>query len=180
MGISRTRISGQRTQSSAVVSFNSRSSSCSEFFRVETTDEHRWTPMSVASLCVHRCSSVVPCLGGMSVAMRERNRIRIPVLGSAVFALSFASSLSQMPPQNAKQESAIRARVAEVILDVVVTDKKGRQITDLDPSEFEILEDGVRQNIVSSRVVGTDEPPTESSKPAAPQQTARPATQVVP
>ena len=136
--------------------------------------------MSVASLCVHRCSSVVPCLGGMSVAMRERNRIRIPVLGSAVFALSFASSLSQTTPQNAKQESAIRARVAEVILDVVVTDKKGRQITDLNPSEFEILEDGVPQNIISSRVVGAAEAAAQNSKSPAPPQTARPATQAAP
>ena len=136
--------------------------------------------MSVTSLCVHRCSSVVPCLGGMSVAMRERNRIRIPVLGSAVFALSFASSLSQTTPQNAKQESAIRARVAEVILDVVVTDKKGRQITDLNPSEFEILEDGVPQNIISSRVVGAAEAAAQNSKSPAPPQATRPATQAAP
>src|SRR5262249_48364712 len=52
-----------------------------------------------------------------------------------------------------QQEDVIRVRSNEVRLDVVVKDKKGRPIRDLNPADFEILEDGVPQKIESFRFV---------------------------
>jgi VWFA-related protein len=55
------------------------------------------------------------------------------------------------PPQR-QDEPKIRIGTAEVTLDVVVRDKKGRPVKDLTASEFEIYEDGVRQHVESFRL----------------------------
>src|SRR6058998_2421487 len=112
--------------------------------------------------------------------MFAKSGIRMTFLGAALLPLSLASSPSQTTPKTVADESKIRARVAEVILDVVVTDKKGRQITDLNPSEFEILEDGVLQTIIASRVVGTAETAAPDSKLAASPQPPSSAAQAAP
>jgi hypothetical protein len=51
------------------------------------------------------------------------------------------------------QDEVIRFRSNEVRLDVVVKDKKGRQIRDLKLTDFEVFEDGVPQKIQSCRLV---------------------------
>jgi VWFA-related protein len=50
------------------------------------------------------------------------------------------------------QEPRIRIGTAEVTIDIVVRDKKGRPVKDLTASEFEVYEDGVRQQIESFRL----------------------------
>ncbi len=59
-----------------------------------------------------------------------------------------------------QQETKIRIGTAEVALDVIVRDKKGRPVKDLTSSDFEVYEDGVRQQLESFRLVvrepGTD------------------------
>lgn len=50
-------------------------------------------------------------------------------------------------------DEVIRVRSNEVRLDVVVKDKRGRQIRDLKVSDFEVFEDGVPQKIESFRFV---------------------------
>jgi VWFA-related protein len=70
--------------------------------------------------------------------------------------------------------STIRVTTTEVALDLIVRDKKGRQVKSLKPSEVEVYEDGVRQQIVSFRRVAGRE---ELRKEAAPQPTpAQPGT----
>ncbi|MCI0663025.1 MAG: VWA domain-containing protein [Acidobacteria bacterium] len=60
----------------------------------------------------------------------------------------------QTPAQGRQQdETRIRIKTAEVALDVVVRDKKGRPVKDLTGADFEIYEDGVRQTIDSFRLV---------------------------
>jgi len=61
-----------------------------------------------------------------------------------------------------QQEDVIRVRSNEVRLDVVVKDKKGRQIRDLKPEDFEVLEDGVPQKVESFRFVTREIAPRES------------------
>jgi VWFA-related protein len=56
------------------------------------------------------------------------------------------------PPQQRQGEPKIRIGTAEVTLDVVVRDKKGRPVIDLAAPEFEIYEDGVRQQVESFRL----------------------------
>lgn len=73
------------------------------------------------------------------------------------------------PEQRAEPEVVLGAR--EVMLDVVVRDKKGRPVKDLAASDFEVYEDGVQQQIVSFRLVSRgpsgEVTATESPTPAA-------------
>lgn len=66
-----------------------------------------------------------------------------------------------------QDDDVVRVRSNEVRLDVVVKDKKGRQIKDLKLSDFEVLEDGVPQKVESfrfvSREAGTATPETKDS-----------------
>src|SRR5438874_12457301 len=72
-----------------------------------------------------------------------------------VIILSFSSFdlvYGQTPtPQD--QVDVVKVRANEVRLDVVVKDKKGRPVKDLASSDFEIYEDGVRQQVQSFRFV---------------------------
>ena len=61
----------------------------------------------------------------------------------------------------------------EVALDLVVRDKKGRQVKNLKPGDVEIYEDGVRQQLLSFRMVSGREQesrqgPTRRSRRQAP------------
>ncbi|MFY9570134.1 MAG: VWA domain-containing protein [Blastocatellia bacterium] len=74
---------------------------------------------------------------------------------------------NQAPPVQEKQrpqgekastkekEDVVRISVTLVQIDAVVTDAKGRYVTDLRPQDFEILEDGRRQHITNFSYVNT-------------------------
>lgn len=59
----------------------------------------------------------------------------------------------QNPPP-AESGPTIRATATEVLLDLVVRDKRGRPVKNLKPGDVEIYEDGVRQQILSFRLAG--------------------------
>jgi VWFA-related protein len=59
--------------------------------------------------------------------------------------------MGQNPAQR-QDEPRIRIGTSEVTLDVVVRDKKGRPVKDLTAPEFEIYEDGVKQQVESFRL----------------------------
>ena len=61
-----------------------------------------------------------------------------------------------------QDDEVIRVRSNEVRLDVVVKDKKGRQIKDLKATDFEVLEDGVPQKVESFRFVAREPAPAAS------------------
>src|SRR5437773_10493143 len=66
----------------------------------------------------------------------------------------------RVPAQNAppaESGPAIRVTTTEVLLDLVVRDKRGRQVKNLKPDDVEIYEDGVRQRILSFRPVASHE-----------------------
>lgn len=78
---------------------------------------------------------------------------KIPCLSGLVGAALLAGfSLAQDP----KTEEPIRVRVDMVSLPVVVTDKIGKRIKDLTKDDFQVFENGIRQEI--SGFVATDEP----------------------
>ncbi len=80
------------------------------------------------------------------------------ILAFALTLSSYPAAAGQTPaPQQRQDETRIRIGTAEVTLDVVVRDKKGRIVKDLAASEFEVYEDGVRQQIESFRLA-TREP----------------------
>lgn len=91
------------------------------------------------------------------------------VVLAAALSLSFAYAQSQQPP--------VKTTTAGVLIDVSVVDNKGQSVLDLVPADFELSEDGKRQQLVSvtlvnggvAKPVGTPDPgPTRTGAPTAP------------
>src|ERR1044072_3928341 len=73
-------------------------------------------------------------------------------------------ALAQTPPaQDPQDDEVVRVESQEVKLDVVVKDKRGRPVKDLKPTDFEVYEDGVRQQIQSFRFVTRETAPGSGS-----------------
>ncbi len=70
-------------------------------------------------------------------------------------------------PLLAQQEPVIRITVNLVQIDAVVTDSKGRHITNLTADDFEILQDGKPQKIAGFNYVALSTPGTVLPKPVA-------------
>jgi len=77
--------------------------------------------------------------------MREFRSIRIPLVAGLVCALLLQSRAQQAPAPNA----VIRIDVNLVQVDAVVTDARGKPVTDLKVEDFELLQDGQPQKITS-------------------------------
>src|SRR5437870_8408746 len=69
---------------------------------------------------------------------------------------------TQKPNPPGQEVEKLVVGTNEVLLDAVVRDKKGRAVKDLQSSDFEIYEDGVRQDVKSFRFV-REEPGSASS-----------------
>ena len=67
----------------------------------------------------------------------------------------------------------IKLSVNEVRLDVVVLDRNGNPVTDLTAKDFEILQNGNRQNILSSVYIDNQSGVTTKAKPVAARKDAR-------
>src|SRR5512132_125383 len=63
------------------------------------------------------------------------------------------------------QSQPLGSGVTAVLVDVVVRDSKGNPVTNLQKEDFEVLEDGVRQEI--GEIVAIDRAPTASPRGAA-------------
>jgi VWFA-related protein len=96
-----------------------------------------------------------------------------PLLRLAVLFVWLPScGLAQTTTQPAPSPlSTLGVKTSEVLLDVLVHDKKGRIIRDLRSEEIEVFEDGVKQPVNSFRFIETDHktPAEAASKAAAPQ-----------
>jgi len=75
-------------------------------------------------------------------------------------------------PQKAADGATIRSTSEEVLLDIVVRDKKGRLVRDLEQNEIEISDDGAPQKLKSFRLVGSGDTKDPALK-------ARPAEAIV-
>jgi VWFA-related protein len=82
-----------------------------------------------------------------------------------VLTFSFLTPLTGQEPT--KQGDVVRVTTNLVQLDVVVTDKEGKHVTDLRPEDFEIVEDKDKQQITSFSYV-TLGPPVTISQPTVP------------
>jgi VWFA-related protein len=80
-----------------------------------------------------------------------------------VFAAALTGNLAAQQQQPASDKTApdqtIQAVTEEVLLDLVVRDKKGRPVTDLKPEEIEVREDGEKRDIIAFRHVEGDVAP---------------------
>jgi len=76
------------------------------------------------------------------------------LLVSCLSAIQVASPSAQNQSPPAQSGGAVfTARATAILVDVVVRDKKGNLVTDLDRKDFEVFEDGVRQDIGSFSLV---------------------------
>jgi len=75
-----------------------------------------------------------------------------PFLAAVLNSTIFSLLLAQTPPQGLPQpktgdDEVVRVSTNLVQIDAVVTDKNGKQVTDLRAEDFEILEDNHPQQI---------------------------------
>ena len=86
---------------------------------------------------------------------------------SAVLAAAVLVARAPASPPAAQERPAFRVSVNLVQVDVVVTDSKGRRVTGLRSSDFEVLDDGKPQNILRARYVPAAAP-LPRARPVAP------------
>lgn len=67
----------------------------------------------------------------------------------AATAISIAQQPSTSPAAPIPHTATLTVNARLIVLDVVVTDKSGRPVTDLKQNDFQVLEDGKQQNIRS-------------------------------
>ena len=111
-----------------------------------------------------------------------------PFLAAALNLTIFSSLLAQTPPQSPPQpkpneDEVVRVSTNLVQIDAVVTDKDGKQVTDLRAEDFEILEDNHPQLISAFAYVSTDSSMAGSaarSVPVAPIKNAPPLPPTTP
>lgn len=93
-------------------------------------------------------------------------KVGLPILVCLVAAAIPAGAQEATPPA---PSTTIRVTATEVALDLVVRDKKGRQVKNLKPGDVQVLEDGVPQQILSfRRVAGREELRREIAGPSKP------------
>jgi VWFA-related protein len=103
---------------------------------------------------------------------------RLPVVPMVAFLVlppaPGAWARPQEPPREAQAPAipTFGVGTAAVTLDVVVRDKKGNAVRDLKASDFEVYEDGARQQVESFQVFGR---PLESAEAPVPRPAAAPA-----
>src|SRR5258706_4088490 len=91
------------------------------------------------------------------------------ILISAFLASVLLCSQQNRDQQNRAAETpqvTVRSTSQEVLLDVVVRDKKGRLVKNLTAKDFELTDDGERQTIRSFRQVKRAEGESEAIAPA--------------
>ena len=86
--------------------------------------------------------------------------MRLHVLLSAVLA---AVALAPLPaPAQQTAGSTVKTNVDEVLLDLIVRDKKGKPVTDLKSEDISVLDNGAKQTITSFHLVSGSEALTSS------------------
>jgi len=75
-----------------------------------------------------------------------------PYIVASLFALAFLS-VPARPQQSPAGVPTVKANVEEVVLDLVVRDKKGKPITDLKTDELVVSDNGAKQTLTSFRLV---------------------------
>src|SRR5829696_1812478 len=108
--------------------------------------------------------------------------MRAQLLSTAILIFGLFGTVSaQKPaasPTPVSQDDVVRITTNLVQADVVISDKSGRQVTDLGPEDFEILEDGKRQPLIHFSYISTETVRSSQPQPA-PSTTSSPVTTTV-
>jgi VWFA-related protein len=98
-------------------------------------------------------------------------------LASAILLLAGLAAAQTTPPATGP-DATIRTTSTEVLLDVAVTDKHGKNVKNLKQGDVEVYEDGVKQAVTSFRLAGRDsqtqQPEAAAGTAAGTSQTPRP------
>src|SRR5450755_766005 len=83
-------------------------------------------------------------------------------------ALLVAAALAPLPaPAQQTAAPTVKTTVDEVLLDLIVRDKKGKPVTDLKPEDLTVLDNGAKQTLTSFRLVTGAEALTSSGAKTA-------------
>ena len=106
--------------------------------------------------------------------------VSIPVLLVGLLAPSLVAQQQTPPPQRAT--GAVKSDATAILVDIVVRDKRGDPVTDLSAADFEVEEDGVRQEVGSVTLFSSPEPAPSAERrtPAAPVAAAPPKLPTAP
>ena len=81
-------------------------------------------------------------------------KLAVPLLAAGLVIVAVSAGASgQTPSAEESRDPSFLARATAVLVDVVVRDRQGRPVLDLEADDFEILEDGVPQTIGSFTLV---------------------------
>ena len=80
--------------------------------------------------------------------MFQRRR-QLGICAASLLPLALGRPASAQQPQAVLPSATIKVEVRQVLVPVVVTDKKGHHVTGLKATDFQVLEDGVRQQVVA-------------------------------
>jgi VWFA-related protein len=72
------------------------------------------------------------------------------------FALTVSILAQTVAQEPEKRRDVIRTDTNLVQIDVIVSDKTGKQVTDLRPEDFEVIEDGKKQQVTNFSYVGAE------------------------
>ena len=110
--------------------------------------------------------------------MQTRAVSSIVWAGVLVAGLATAQALPPQAPADSPAAAHFATGAEAVALDIVVRDKKGRLVGDLQASEVEVLEDGVPQKVTSFRRVETAAAAGAAASTASPASAPRPVVLV--
>src|SRR5271165_3267935 len=82
-----------------------------------------------------------------------KQRIHLSALLSLASLVVLPASAHQATPPAADSQTTLKATTEEVVLDMVVRDKKGKPVTDLRQDQITVVDNGAKQNLTSFRLV---------------------------
>src|SRR5690242_5385002 len=89
--------------------------------------------------------------------MRTSTRPLLLCASTTILLFCACGALAQQSATHSAQGTAVRSTSEEVLLDVVVRDKKGRLMNELKPEDFQVLDNGQPKKIISFRLVQGNE-----------------------
>src|SRR5438552_8007048 len=91
----------------------------------------------------------------MKGIFRSNGSIVMRLTGFLLFSACMlaAQEASKAPAPQTASQPVIRTGAQEVLLDLIVRDKKGKAVRDLNPNELEVYDEGTLQKVTSFRIV---------------------------
>ena len=99
----------------------------------------------------------------------KHSLLALALVCSSIVPVSGQQSVTPQTPPTAAQDEVVRITTNLVQIDAVVTDRNGKQITDLSSTDFAIYEDGHPQEIKNFSFISLQPMPTTAAPTPAPE-----------